>query len=308
MPSTRYSVLILGHGEMGRAMESLLSPRHELHIWKKNLEDGSENIRLEQAVPGRDFVLFMLHANPHEELARRIRDRLPPGCLCLSVAKGLDEQGRTPAAALTAALGEQGRFGMIYGPMISEELLAGRPGFAELGTSRAEDFERAADLFAGTGLYLRHTADVAGISWAAILKNVYVPLLGATEELGFGDNARGFLIAEAFREIERAVAIKGGRPGTAYGLAGLGDLITTGTSSGSLHRRVGRELARGDLDSLRPGSAVHVEGLHTLALIERFGLLELKDFPLLQLMRAVRADPRDVAAKFERYLNKSYVQ
>lgn len=287
-------------------MEALLSPRHDLAIWEKNLEDGSENFQLEDVVPGRDFVLFMLHANPHEELAMRIRDRLAPGCICLSVAKGLDEQGRTPASVMASTLGDRGHFGMLYGPMISEELLAGHPGFADLGTRRVEDFERATRLFAGSGLYLRHTTDIEGISWSVILKNVYVPLLGAADELELGDNARGFLVTAAFREIDRIVEMKGGRPGTAYGLAGLGDLITTGTSRGSIHRRVGRELVQGNLDSIRPGSELHVEGLHTLGLIEKFGLVKFDDFPLMKLMRDIHADPRDIAGKFRRYLQNSF--
>lgn len=306
MASTRYSVLILGHGEMGRTMEYLLSGNHDLTLWEKNLEDGSENLPLEDAVAGRDFILFMLHANPHRELALRIRDQMAPACLCLSVAKGLDGMGRTPASILASVLGEERRFGMIYGPMISEELLAGHPGFADLGTRREEDFRRAAQLFAHTGLHLRYTTDLEGISWSVILKNVYVPLLGAADALELGDNARGFLVTEALGEIDRIVEMKGGRRGTAYGLAGLGDLVTTGTSRGSLHRRVGSELVQGNLDSIRPGSKVHVEGLHTLGLIGKFGLLNIDDFPLMKLMRDIHADPRDIARKFERYLQNSF--
>lgn len=292
---------------MGRAMEYLLSARHDLTVWEKNLADGSENIPLEEAVADKEFVLFMLHANPHVELATRIRDRMPADCLCLSVAKGLDELGRTPAAVLAAVLGEERRFGMLYGPMISEELLAGRPGFADLGTRREEDFRHAEELYAGTGLYLRHTTDIVGISWSVILKNIYVPLLGAADTLDLGDNARGFLVTEAFHEIDHIVQIMGGRAGTAYGLAGLGDLVTTGTSKGSLHRRVGRELARGQLDSLRPVPKIHVEGLHTLAIIGKLGLLKIEEFPLMQLMRDVVADPRDVSRKIDGYLRGQFL-
>lgn len=306
---TRFAVLVLGRGEMGRSMEHLLSGRHALTFWERNPVDGTENIPLEAAAADKDFVLFALPANPHAELANRIREHVPAHCICLSIAKGLDEQGRTPASVLTAHLGPRGRFGMLYGPMIAEELRAGRPGFADLATAQADLFEKARLLFAGAPLYLRHSADVIGVSWAVILKNVYVPLLGAVEEAGIGDNARGFLASAALAEMARIIEFMGGRRDTAYGLAGLGDLVTTATSAGSRHRQVGRDLEHcTPEDTCGTGMNRHSEGLHALAMVQRFGLLDLADFPLMALVRDIVQEPRNVAAKFHPFLEKHFTR
>ncbi len=307
MSATGNSVLVLGHGEMGRSMEHLLTGRHTLTFWERNQQDGSENIPLEEAAAGKDFVIFALPAIPHAELATRVRAHIPDHCVCLSIAKGLDDQGRTPAAVLTANLGSAGRFGMLYGPMIAEELRAGRPGFADLGTTQADVFERSRKLFAGVPLYLRHTTDVTGISWAVILKNVYVPLLGAAEEAGLGDNARGFLATSALEEIARIIESMGGRRATAYGLAGLGDLVTTATSAGSSHRRIGRDLVHcAPDDTCGTGMNIHSEGIHTLTMVQRFGLIDLASFPLMRLVRDIVNEPRDVAGKFRPFLDASF--
>jgi glycerol-3-phosphate dehydrogenase (NAD(P)+) len=301
MTSGRASVLILGHGEIGSALEHLLAPRHAVSAWEKNLADGSEAVRLEAAAAGRQFILFAVPAAPHAELAARVAQSAPRDCICLSVAKGLDGEGRTPAAVLARALGDGRRFGVLYGPMIAEELRANRPGFADLGARYHATFERVEELFAGTALRLRHSADVAGVSWCAVLKNVYVPLLGAAEGLGLGDNMRGCLAAAAVDEMDRIVQAMGGRPGTAYGLAGLGDLITTATSAGSHHRRIGIELAQG-----KPPASLAGEGLHTIAMVRKFGLLEIDRFPLLALAAAVIDDPRGIAARIEGFLQTSF--
>lgn len=304
-----FSVLVLGHGEMGRSMEHLLTGRHALTFWEKDLADGTENIPLEQAAAGKDVVIFALPANPHAELAARIRDHLPAPGICLSIAKGLDARGRTPAAVLAAQLGPAGRFGMLYGPMIAEELHAGRPGFADLATTSTHVFERTRALFSGTSLYLHHTTDVTGVSWAAILKNVYVPLLGAVEEAGLGDNARGYLAAASLEEMARIIEIMGGQRATAYALAGLGDLVTTATSAGSSHRRVGRDLEHcAPDDTCGTGMNVHAEGIHTLAMVQRFGLLNLESFPLLALVRDIVNEPGQVTARFRPFLDTAFAR
>lgn len=309
MAATRYSVLVLGHGEMGHSMEHLLAGNHSLAFWERDPADGRENFPLEPAAADRDFVLFALPAHPHAELAARIRPHLADRCACLSIAKGLDEAGHTPAAVLAAQLGPGARFGMICGPMIAEELRAGRPGFATLATTNADVFAAARRLFAGTPLYLRHSTDITGVSWAAILKNVYVPLLGAVEEAGLGDNARGFLVAAVVEEMASVIGHLGGRPDSARELAGLGDLVTTATSAGSRHRQVGRDLEHcTPQDSCGTGSNIHAEGIHTLAMIRRHRLLDVDEFPLLALVRDIVQEPRHVAARFGPFLEAAFAR
>ena len=45
----RLSVLILGYGEMGHAMEHLLSAHHQLDIWEKYPQPGFQSVILEEA-------------------------------------------------------------------------------------------------------------------------------------------------------------------------------------------------------------------------------------------------------------------
>jgi glycerol-3-phosphate dehydrogenase (NAD(P)+) len=202
-------------------------------------------VALDSVAAEQDFILFCLPANPHFELASRLRPRLRRDGVCLSVAKGLDEHGRTAAQALTEALGSVSAFGVLYGPMISEEIRDGRPAFAQAGTTHAETYGRVRELFAETSLSLEHSTDIAGISWSAVLKNVYAILFGVADEMGMGDNTRGYLAVAAVAELESIVTGLGGDPETPRRLAGLGDLITTATSPGSHHHEVGRRLARG---------------------------------------------------------------
>lgn len=309
MPSQRYRVLILGHGAMGRSMETLLGPRHELEIWDRNLETWEENIPLEEAARERDAVLFTLPAKPHAELAERIRPQLAADCICLTIAKGLDDSARTPAEIFTEYLGGTVPWGVLYGPMIARELQAGRPGFALLASRAARCLERGRELFAGSPLYLDASDDVIGASWSVILKNVYVPLIGAADGLELGDNMRGFLVAEILAEIDCIAAELGGRPGTAYSLAGLGDLVTTATSASSHHRRIGADLAAGRTDRMgASGANIRGEGIHTIRVLQERHRLDADTFPLLRLMRSVLETPDRIPALLQRHLAERFAR
>jgi glycerol-3-phosphate dehydrogenase (NAD(P)+) len=296
--SNNFKVLILGHGEMGRAMEHLLHERHALAIWERRPAPNVPPVALESVAVQQDIILFCLPAIPHFELATRLRACLRPGTVCVSIAKGLDDQGRTAARALAQALGPQAAIAVLYGPMISEEIRAGRPAFAQAGTARAESFARLRQLFAGTSLYLEHSTDIEGISWSAVLKNAYAILFGVADELGLGDNMRGYLATAAMHELERIVAGLGGSAGAAHRLAGLGDLITTATSKGSHHHELGRRLARGETATLEG------EGVHTLKMVRAHRLFDPRPHPLFDLVGRLLDKPSATRELMKNFLEQ----
>lgn len=289
-------VLILGYGEMGRAMEYLLRERTRLDIWEKWPKDGFRPVDLDAATPMADVAVFCLPAQAHREVAARLAPSLRRDCVCLTIAKGLDDTGATAAQVFRDVLAAGQPFAVLYGPMISEEIRAGRHAFGQLGCQDEAVFARSRNLFAGTRLHVEYTPDVTGISWSVILKNVYALVFGMADELQLGDNVRGYLAVASLAELDRIVEKMGGRPGTVYRLAGLGDLITTGTSVDSHHHELGRRLARGET------RGIEGEGIHTLGMVSRFRLFEVADYPLFSLIRDIVRDPRDARGRLDAYL------
>jgi len=296
----QFRVLILGHGEMGRAMEYLLSERQQVDIWDKYPQDDLQSVQLEEAAPLADIVLFCLPVNPHREIAEYIAPLLKPGCLCLSIAKGLDEAGQTAAQIFADSLASQQLYALLYGPMISEEIRAGRYAFAQLGCANIDSYQIIRELYQETRLYIEYTADITGISWSVILKNVYAMVFGMADELQLGDNMRGYLAVAALRELDQIVLSMGGQAGSPYHLAGLGDLITTATSEDSHHHELGRKLARGETQGIEG------EGVHTLAMVSQHKLLREADYPLFYLIHDIVTAPHDVQQRINAYLKQIY--
>jgi len=289
-------VLILGYGEMGHAMEYLLAARHDVRIWNIGTVVKGNHTTLEEEVAEAQVVLFCLPVNPHFEIASRIEPYLAEGSVCLSIAKGLDESGRTAAQVFESVFRSKHHYGVIYGPMISEEIRAGRHAFADAVLSDAADFEVMHSLFRGSTLVCQQASDMHGRSWSVILKNVYAILFGVADELQLGKNMRGHLMVAAIAELSSIVQAFGGQAHTPYSYAGLGDLMTTGTSEDSHHHTLGRQLVRGEWDDISG------EGVHTLRMVEKFQVFDWRAYPLFTLSHDIVTTPEKLQEHIETYL------
>jgi glycerol-3-phosphate dehydrogenase (NAD(P)+) len=291
-------VLILGYGEMGHAMEYLLAARHDVRIWNMGVVVKGSGSTLEDEVADAQVILFCLPVIPHHEIASRIAPYLANSSLCLTIAKGLDESGRTSAQVFESIFAGQHHYGVVYGPMISEEIRMGRHAFADVVLSDTADFDVMHSLFQGSTLVCQQAADMHGRSWSVILKNVYAIMFGVADELKLGDNMRGHLMVTAIAELSGIVQSFGGQAHTPYSYAGLGDLLTTATSEDSHHHVLGRRLVRGEW------SDISGEGVHTLQMVEKFRVFDWRAFPLFTLAHDVVTQPATLNECVEEYLRQ----
>jgi len=301
----QFRVLILGYGEMGHAMQHLLGERHHLDIWEKYPRDDFKSAVLEDAAVLANIIIFCLPVNPHREIVERIAPLVKTDCLCLSIAKGLNEAGQTAAQIFVEVLPTHQSFALLYGPMISEEIRAGRPAFAQLGCDDMKVYNEVLELFHDTNLHIEHTIDITGISWSVILKNVYALIFGISDELQLGDNMRGYLAVAALHELDQIAREMGGNAGSPFHLAGLGDLMTTATSKDSHHHELGRLLARG------AETGIEGEGVHTLEMVVKHQLFNIARYPLFKMIHDIVDDSFsgasiDIREKIDDYLKKTF--
>jgi glycerol-3-phosphate dehydrogenase (NAD(P)+) len=301
MQDKKNRILILGHGEMGHAMEFLLAPQHALQIWQRHPPSGAAPQHLEALVPESAFILFCLPATALAEISARIAPHLGKNTLCLTISKGLDNRGHLPFDTIAATVGAD-RVAVLYGPMISEEIRSGKPAFAECGVFQPDAYEKVAALYQATALRLKYSPDIAGLSWSAVLKNVYALAFGMADELGLGDNVRGLLSVAALHEMSNIVFMLGGTTSTPLQLAGLGDLITTATSAGSHHHHLGRQLARGIREGLTG------EGLHTLDMLGTYPRFDPNGYPLFRLIDDCVRNPDQVRTRIAQWLHTPFRQ
>jgi glycerol-3-phosphate dehydrogenase (NAD(P)+) len=154
---------------------------------------------------------------------------------------------RRMSEALVAALGERfaATTGSMGGPAIAIEMARGQPMSVIIGIPDEQACQTAQAILQNDHLKVEMTADVVGLELCSTLKNVYAIALGMCDGLVYGTNTKASLASLALAEMSRIAEALGGRRETAYGLAGLGDLITTGFSQHSRNRALGEKLAAG---------------------------------------------------------------
>jgi glycerol-3-phosphate dehydrogenase (NAD(P)+) len=107
-------------------------------------------------------------------------------------------------------------------------------------------------------------SDVIGVELGGALKNIIGIAAGTNDGLGFGDNTKAALLTRGLAEMGRFGVAQGAARETFFGLAGIGDLITTCFSKHGRNRAVGERLGRGEkLSEILATMKMVAEGVYT---------------------------------------------
>lgn len=171
--------------------------------------------------------------------------------------------------------------GVVSGPSFAEEVASGLPTAVAVAATDPGLAAALAMALRGGALRAYESADIAGVEAGGAVKNVLAIAAGASDGLGFGNNARAALITRGLAETGRLLQALGGKRETLMGLAGLGDLVLTCTGNLSRNRRVGLALAEGRLlpDILHELGHV-AEGVPAAALVRGLARHHGLDMPI----------------------------
>lgn len=218
------------------------------------------------------------------------------GLPVLLSAKGLEAGSLKRQSEILAEVAPAALPFVLSGPSFAVDVAAGRPTAVTLAGDDAETTEALAAALAGPGLRPYAASDRLGVELAGALKNVYALGCGAVDGAGLGASARSALLARGFAEMSRIIAGLGGSPATLAGLAGLGDLALSCTSTQSRNYQFGMALGRGEMAAaITAGGAGLAEGVATApvaqALAQRLGI----DAPLILAVNELLAGESSIA-------------
>ena len=124
-------------------------------------------------------------------------------------------------------------------------MAAGLPSKAVLASHDLTALTKVARSLRNQTLIFELSRDVDGVELCAALKGVIAVGVGIVDGLALGDNMTALLMTSGLREFVEIAEFLEIRHKTIYGIAGLGDLITTCISPNSRNRRFGRLLGQG---------------------------------------------------------------
>jgi glycerol-3-phosphate dehydrogenase (NAD(P)+) len=279
---------VLGDGAWGTTIALLLAQNreHRVTLWSAReenariLRERRENIRLlpgvlipstvelttdiTEAVAGAELLIAAIPTVYLRATLQTIAAALPADRPVLSLAKGLEnETFLRPTEILRQVLGTQ-QVAALSGPSHAEEVSRGRPTTVVVAS---EDFELAHWVqrrFNSDRFRVYTNDDLVGVELSGALKNIIGIAAGISDGLGFGDNAKAALLTRGLAEMTRFGVALGAEHQTFFGLAGLGDLITTCISRHGRNRHVGERLAHGEKwTDIGAGMKMVAEGVYT---------------------------------------------
>jgi len=310
------TVAVLGAGSWGTTLAvHLAALGHDVRLWGHlpedlaRIETDRENRKflpgiaipdgvkvraeLERALAGAEFVFFVVPSQAVREVAAQVAGFGGTGARFVSAAKGFElRSGLRLSEVLAETLGS-GDVVVLTGPSHAEEVSRGVPTSVVAAAARGENARSVQLLCSSPRLRVYANDDVAGCEIAAALKNVMAIAAGVCDGVGFGDNTKGALLTRGLAEISRLGVAMGGRRETFFGLAGMGDLITTAMSRHSRNRYVGERLGRGEtLEQVLGAMTMVAEGVHTSRAARDLGRRHGVDLPITEQVCALLFEGR----------------
>ena len=284
-------VTIIGNTSWGNTLGVLLSGKGAaVKLWArseaeaKELNQGrrsySSTSHIGEALNGADLAIWAVPSQKLRENVGQAKNYLTTSMLLMSAAKGLEVNS---AKRMSQVLAEEiapslrGQICVLSGPNLAKEVAQGLPAASVIAARDMALAERAREMMESPKFFLSTSDDVIGVELCGALKNIIALGAGMIDGLGLGDNAKGAFIAWGWNEVFSLGVTLGARADTFYGLAGLGDLIATCSSTLSRNHHAGCELANGrslsEISASMPNVAEGVattEAVHKL--VENRGL------------------------------------
>ncbi len=277
-------VAIIGNTTWGKSLAVLLCGKGmRVRIWARsdvevealNSDSASylSTSKLEEAVDSADLVVWAVPSQKMRQNVVVARDYLDGTMLLLSVAKGLEvdtgkRMSQVIAEEISHELGE--RICVLSGPNLAKEIAQGLPAASLIASRDISAAERVREIMECASFRLFTSKDVVGTELCGALKNIVALGAGMIDGLDLGDNAKAAFITYAWNEIVSLGVSLGSDEHTFYGLAGLGDLITTCAGNLSRNHYFGYELGRGhSLSEVKNSMVQIVEGIYTSEALHR---------------------------------------
>lgn len=295
-------VAVIGAGSWGTTVANIVATKQPVTLWARRAElatvintqhvnpDYLPDIKLSEqlhatsnlaaSLERAEAIVMGVPSHGFRSVLQSGRDLINPDIPIVSLAKGVERETlmrMTEVAADVLPDHRVDRIGVLTGPNLAKEIVAGQPAATVIAMKDTESARILQELFINPRFRVYTNDDVIGSEAAGALKNVMAIAAGMAHGLGFGDNTMATLITRALAELTRLGTAMGGRPLTFAGLAGMGDLIATCMSSQSRNHTVGYGLGQGKkLDGIIAEMNQVAEGVKStpgiLSLAERHGI------------------------------------
>lgn len=300
MTKTLSPVGIVGAGSFGLAVSNLVACNTAVLLFSRN-QETVERINAEHRHLDYDLSINITATADLQEIANRCTLIMPivpstnfravmqdlgpflrPQHLIIHGTKGFDIKGlteeelgisensltRDQVRTMSEVVTEESsvvRVGCLSGPNLAAEIMAGQPAATVIGSRFREVIQAGQIALNSARFHVFGSYDLLGAELAGALKNIVALGSGILGGLGLGRNIQGLLISRGLAEMVNFGKSLGADSHAFIGVAGIGDLVATATSTNSRNYSFGMRLAQGEtVETIRHSMPELAEGVRTL--------------------------------------------
>ena len=281
---------VIGAGSWGTVLSNLLAlNNHRVKIWTKNNSIYQEilsvnknskylpNLNISKnVIPTLDLrecfgeekiIILAIPSNGIKAISKEIKNFHHISNRYVLASKGIDlDTFKTMSETLsTEANIDSNKIFVLSGPNLAEEVSENFSTASVLTGENLDEAKMISNFFNNKTFKIFLSSDKKGVELAGALKNIYAISAGLSDGLGSKSNTKAMLLTRSLSEMTELFIELDANPSTLLGLAGVGDLFATSSSSKSRNYSLGYSLGQNmTLNQAQAEIGQVVEGINTL--------------------------------------------
>ena len=281
---------VIGAGSWGTVLSNLLALNsHKVKIWTKNNSiyqeilsvnknskylpnlNISKNVlpilNLRECFGEEKIIILAIPSNGIKAISKEIKNFHHISNRYVLASKGIDlDTFKTMSETLsTEANIDSNKIFVLSGPNLAEEVSENFSTASVLAGENLDEAKMISNFFNNKTFKIFLSSDKKGVELAGALKNIYAISAGLSDGLGSKSNTKAMLLTRSLSEMTELFIELDANPSTLLGLAGVGDLFATSSSSKSRNYSLGYSLGQNmTLNQAQAEIGQVVEGINTL--------------------------------------------
>ena len=258
------------------------------------------------AIADGDIILLVTPTASIRQIVKRVAPLLDRHKGIAWACKGIDaDSGRWIHDIVSEIVNRDLPLAAVSGPSFAYEVAMDLPTALVVACKRKSFADTLAQMLHGGKLRVYTTDDIIGVECGGALKNVIAIAAGISEGLGLGENAKAALVTRGIAEVIRFTEAMGGRTETIIGLAGIGDIVLSCSSSSSRNQNFGKMIVKyGSTQKAQEKNTKIIEGVETAKAVLKMASRQRIEMPICEKIASILSDRISAEQAVEQLLQR----
>lgn len=292
----------------GLSSKMLVNDSHRLKILNQNKSTCFPKVKFPDLISASSEISFLKKSDlvfistESSKVLRTVNKiiSLNPKSKIIVTSKGFANQKGETIPEVFAKNFPSVTYGILTGPTFADEVAKNLPAAAIFASNENSFAEAITSIFHKSCLRLYKSNDPIGASLGGTIKNIIAIGAGISDGLKLGENSKAGIITRGVAELSQIIDAAGGNRETAFGLAGIGDMMLSCSTPKSRNMKFGMSL----VNPKNENKTNLVEGLNALKAVNNLSEILMLNTPIIDSINDIVNNKKDIKKIITELLNR----